>query len=111
MKYSKIYIGYTSDLIQRIKSHNELGQKGWTIKFRPWILVYSEQFADKTKALLKEKELKAARGREWIWSLINNKIKKGLISAQGGREFDPPLRNKGDQVSPFFIHCRRKPQQ
>ncbi|WP_325635244.1 GIY-YIG nuclease family protein, partial [Parapedobacter sp.] len=35
-KHDKIYIGFTSNLEQRLKSHNELGKKGWTIKFRPW---------------------------------------------------------------------------
>ena len=79
--HSKIYIGYTSDLEGRIRSHNELGKKGWTIKFRPWVVVHSEQFYDKAKALSREKELKGAKGREWIWSLINDKISKGLISA------------------------------
>src|SRR5690606_28435632 len=29
----KIYIGYTSELKSRLKSHNELATKGWTIKF------------------------------------------------------------------------------
>ena len=32
-QYDKIYIGYTSDLEGRLKSHNELSTKGWTIKF------------------------------------------------------------------------------
>ena len=79
--FSKIYIGFTSDLNQRIKSHNELGKKGWTVKFRPWILVHCDEFSDKSKALSREKELKGAKGREWIWSLIHDKIKEGLISA------------------------------
>ena len=34
-KYNKIYIGYTSNLRARLVSHNELGKKGWTIKYRP----------------------------------------------------------------------------
>jgi len=40
----KIYIGFTSDLEQRLKAHNELATKGWTIKFRPWMLIYTETF-------------------------------------------------------------------
>ncbi|MFO7825668.1 MAG: GIY-YIG nuclease family protein [Cyclobacterium sp.] len=40
-KFDKIYIGFTSDLQKRLISHNELGTKGWTIKFRPWKLVYN----------------------------------------------------------------------
>ena len=68
--YNKIYIGFTSDLAQRLLSHNELGKKGWTIKFRPWQLVYKEIFPLKSDALKREKELKTATGRNFIWSVI-----------------------------------------
>ncbi len=71
--HKKIYIGYTSNIRERFKSHNELATKGWTIKFRPWEIVQTEIFESKADALRREKELKSARGREWIWQLINNK--------------------------------------
>jgi hypothetical protein len=32
--FQKIYIGFTANLEQRFLSHNELGKKGWTIRFR-----------------------------------------------------------------------------
>jgi putative endonuclease len=67
---AKIYIGYTSDLVGRIKSHNELATKGWTIRFRPWKVVHKEIFESKTEAMQREKQLKTAKGREWIWQLI-----------------------------------------
>ena len=65
-KFDKIYIGCTSNLEARFKSHNELGTKGWTIKFRPWEIVYTEEFDSKREALDREKQLKGAKGREWI---------------------------------------------
>jgi len=68
--YNKIYIGFTSDLVQRFLSHNELGKKGWTIKFRPWQLIHTEEFQLKSDAIKREKELKTATGRNYIWSLI-----------------------------------------
>ncbi len=68
--YKKIYIGFTSDLSQRLLSHNELGKKGWTIKFRPWQLVHTETFQEKADAMKREKELKTATGRNFIWSII-----------------------------------------
>jgi putative endonuclease len=80
-KYSKIYIGFTSDLANRLKSHNELSKKGWTIKYRPWQIVYTEQYNLEEEARANERRLKGAKGREWIWSLINKKIEEGLISA------------------------------
>ncbi len=68
--YDKIYIGFTSNLEQRLLSHNELGKKGWTIKFRPWQLIYKEKYSEKSDAMKREKQLKTATGRNFIWSLI-----------------------------------------
>jgi len=68
--HNKIYIGFTSDLETRLKSHNELATKGWTIKFRPWVLVYSEIFSTKPEAMKREKELKSAKGRAFIRTTI-----------------------------------------
>ncbi len=70
--FDKIYIGFTANLSQRLLSHNELGKKGWTIKFRPWILIYKEEFELKSEAIKREKELKTAKGREFVRSLLKN---------------------------------------
>jgi putative endonuclease len=53
--FDKIYIGYTSNIEERLKSHNEFGNKGWTIKFRPWILLYTEIYEIKADAMKREK--------------------------------------------------------
>ena len=71
--FTKIYIGYTSDLKKRLDSHNFLAKKGWTIKFRPWELIYTEEFETKIEAMKREKELKTARGREFIWQMVTTK--------------------------------------
>ena len=71
-KYDKIYTGYTSDLDNRIKSHNVLATKGWTIRYRPWKLLYYEKFPSKQEAIVREKELKSHQGRNFIRSLIRN---------------------------------------
>ncbi|MEO7531665.1 MAG: GIY-YIG nuclease family protein [Sediminibacterium sp.] len=68
--HKKIYVGFTSDLEQRLLSHNELGKKGWTIRFRPWEIVHSETYNTKAEALIREKELKGGKGREWIWNQL-----------------------------------------
>ncbi|MDX1954328.1 MAG: GIY-YIG nuclease family protein [Chitinophagaceae bacterium] len=71
--FQKIYTGYTSDLPSRIRSHNELSNKGYTRKFRPWKIVYTEEFNAKADALKREKQLKSSQGRSFIWHLIKNK--------------------------------------
>ena len=69
-KHNKIYIGFTSDLEARLLSHNQLSTKGYTIKYRPWKVIYTEEFLDKVSAMKREKELKSSNGRAFIRSLI-----------------------------------------
>ncbi len=69
-KFDKIYIGFTSDIVERLKSHNELSRKGWTIQFRPWEIIYQEKHLKKSDAMKREKQLKSASGRDFIRSLI-----------------------------------------
>lgn len=75
-KFNKIYIGYTSNLEERIKSHNELGTKGYTTKYRPWTIIHTETFEDKSTAMKREKELKSSRGRTFCWELVTQHNKK-----------------------------------
>jgi putative endonuclease len=70
--HKKIYIGFTSNLEQRLKSHNELATKGYTVKFRLWNLVLQEEFETKREAMKREKQLKSSKGREFIWEKINS---------------------------------------
>jgi len=73
VNYDKIYIGFTSDLEARLKSHNELGKKGWTIRYRPWKILHTEVFEIKQGAMKREKELKSASGRKWIREIIEQR--------------------------------------
>lgn len=41
--HSKHYTGFTSDLQKRFLSHNELGTKDWTSKYRPWKIIYTQE--------------------------------------------------------------------
>ena len=68
-KFKKHYVGFTSDLEQRILSHNELACKGFTIKYRPWKVIHTEEFELKTDAMAKEKFLKTGKGRDFIKTL------------------------------------------
>ncbi|WP_242410290.1 GIY-YIG nuclease family protein [Flavobacterium sp. Root901] len=47
-KFKKTYTGFTSNLIERFKSHNFLETNGYTIKFRPWEVIYVESFSSKS---------------------------------------------------------------
>ncbi len=70
-QYKKSYVGFTSDLQARLLSHNQLAHKGWTLKFRPWTLIYVEEFSLKKDAMAREKWLKTGIGRDFVQSKIN----------------------------------------
>ena len=68
------YIGYTADLVNRILSHNELGTNGYTLKYRPWVIVHTDEFETKTEAIKRERQLKSAKGRVFIRHIIKEKF-------------------------------------
>ena len=59
-------VGFSTNVQGRLLSHNVFAKKGWTIRYRPWILVHTEAFATRKEAMIREKQLKSAKGREWI---------------------------------------------
>ncbi len=67
-KFNKHYTGFTSNLEQRLLSHNELG-KDWTAKYRPWKIIFTKNFDNKTDALKFEKWLKSGFGRAYVKKL------------------------------------------
>ena len=71
-KFNKNYTGFTSNLIERFKSHKFLGTKGHALKFRPWKVIHVEFFPSKAEAMKREKYLKTGIGREFIKNLIHN---------------------------------------
>ena len=71
-KFNKNYTGFTSNLIERFKSHNFLETKGYTLKFRPWKVIHMESFPSKAEAMKREKYLKTGIGRDFIKKLIHN---------------------------------------
>ncbi|MDX1651959.1 MAG: GIY-YIG nuclease family protein [Brumimicrobium sp.] len=70
--HDKIYIGMTASIIQRFRSHNQLAHKGFTVKFRPWVVVHTEFFDNKASALKREKSLKGGQGRREIREIFRH---------------------------------------
>ena len=58
----KKYVGFTTDLRERLTKHNEGGSK-YTSDYRPWKLVTCVRFSNKKQALDFEKYLKSHSGR------------------------------------------------
>ncbi|MGN6639230.1 MAG: GIY-YIG nuclease family protein [Mucilaginibacter sp.] len=55
-------------------SHNELGTNGYTVKFRPWTILFTEEHQTKSEAVIREKQLKSAKGRQFIWNIVQDKF-------------------------------------
>ena len=70
--HDKLYVGYTSNLSNRMESHNETG-RGYTKRYRPWVVIYTEEYSDRSEAMKREKELKGGQGRSWIRSNLLDK--------------------------------------
>lgn len=59
------YVGYTEDLQQRLKEHNQ-GKSRHTSKFSPWKIVSYFSFANKETAQRFELYLKTGSGRAFL---------------------------------------------
>lgn len=64
--HDRLYIGFTSNLIQRFYSHQYLAKKGFTTNYRPWLVVEVRFHALKSEAILDERFLKSGKGRAFI---------------------------------------------
>ena len=68
---SKTYIGYTTNLKQRIETHNS-GGSAYTKEYRPWKLVVYLAFDSKEKAFSFEKYIKKDRDTPLLKNVFGN---------------------------------------
>jgi len=68
------YIGHTSNVVTRLKVHN-YGKVQSTKAYRPFQIIYTEKFTDKSSAFRREMYLKSAEGNIWL----RNKLKQDEI--------------------------------
>ena len=70
--YNKYYIGQTGNMAQRLQFHNELSEKGYTKKYRPWKVMLELRFQRRSEAIQVENYLKK-KPRTFIKRLIEEK--------------------------------------
>jgi len=68
-RYGTLYIGVTSDLVQRIAQHRLGVVDGFTKEFKLKLLVWYEIHSEIREAIVREKQLKKWR-RDWKIELI-----------------------------------------
>jgi putative endonuclease len=66
-----LYIGYTEDLVQRVKDHNR-GYSKSTKPYLPLTLIHYEAYKTKSDAKRREKYLKTNRGRTTIMIMLKD---------------------------------------
>ena len=64
-----LYVGISRDVERRLKEHNR-GYNRTTKPYKPFILLYSEQFETRKQAREREKYLKSGAGKEYLKSLM-----------------------------------------
>ncbi|MDO8570512.1 MAG: GIY-YIG nuclease family protein [Candidatus Daviesbacteria bacterium] len=72
-KDNKFYIGYTSNLKQRLTSHFN-GESAATAPRRPFDLIFCEYFLSKSDALRREKYLKTTSGKKGLKLIIRESL-------------------------------------
>ena len=73
-KYKKTYIGQTGNIENRLRLHNnKFFRNSYTSRFDgSWEIIYSEEVVDRKEALIRERQLKSYRGREFVKQFIKS---------------------------------------
>ncbi len=70
---NRFYIGSSGNPKERLNRHNAGATKS-TKSCRPWKIVYTEQYKDKTDAIKRENYLKRMKSRIMIEKIINGSL-------------------------------------
>ena len=65
-----IYVGLTNNIVRRIEEHNN-GSNKTTRPYRPFKLILTENYENRSEARLREKFLKSGVGKEFLKKLIS----------------------------------------
>jgi len=69
LKDGSYYVGSTQNLTERIERHNQ-GRSTYTKAKRPWGLVFCEEHPDRSRAIIREKEIKRKKSKSYIEFLV-----------------------------------------
>ena len=69
-----IYVGLTNDIERRFNEHQE-GKNKTTAPYKPFVLIYQENFPTRPEARKREVYLKSGIGKEFLKQLPEDKAK------------------------------------
>ncbi len=71
---NQLYVGYTTDLKQRLETHNK-GSVVSTKGKRPWEIIFSEAYISQDDAIRREKYLKTTQGKNALKHMLRETLK------------------------------------
>ncbi len=69
IKHQDLYVGYTTDLKERLKKHNS-GSNVSTKSHRPWFLIFYEAYRNEKDAKRREKYFKTSQGSRLLKRML-----------------------------------------
>jgi putative endonuclease len=78
----RFYIGHTGDLADRLASHNRTDKISgkFTRKNGPWVLLWCEEYSDRSNAMRREREIKSWKSSR----LVRERLLSGRVPTQSG---------------------------
>lgn len=67
--YPKTYVGITECIGRRLAEHNS-GKSTFTNRYKPWVIIYTEEHSSMNEARKREKYFKSATGRRKLKQYI-----------------------------------------
>lgn len=69
-KCDRYYVGHSDDVERRVEEHNSGRGGKYTIRCKPWELVFIERYESRSLAVKRELEIKKKKSRKYIENLI-----------------------------------------
>ncbi|MEW5798072.1 MAG: GIY-YIG nuclease family protein [Bacteroidota bacterium] len=73
--FHQTYIGHTNEVSQRFYRHNR-GFVLSTKRYRPWEMIYTEEFTSRSEAMKREKYFKSGVGREEVKRIVEQYLRQ-----------------------------------
>ena len=67
----KYYVGSSSNPEGRLSAHNHPQNKGFTKRYQPWKLVFTQEYNSKIEAETAERRIKSFKSRKMIERIIS----------------------------------------
>jgi len=84
----RFYIGHTDNLADRVANHNRTDKimGKFTRKNGPWILAWSEEYADRSNAMQRERQIKSWKSARLIKNRLLDRSSSSVVESRHSRD-------------------------